>query len=137
MGDDDAGCRCPVEVRVCRVEPGVDRNDPDVLPGSSRPSPGPLGFDAGRARVEVSLTVLLVGDLGGGQRGFGLDDLDRRDFTYAPDAQVDWGAVGAQFAGLPVWGSGANAPETQMMSSAATAISTSRPIVSVSPGRIL
>jgi uncharacterized protein len=36
--------------------------------------------------------------------GYGLENLDRRTFSYASDDAVDWAEASAQFAGLPVWG---------------------------------
>lgn len=41
------------------------------------------------------------------RRGFGLDQMERRTFSYRPDEAVDWGLVAQQFAGLPVWTEGA------------------------------
>lgn len=42
--------------------------------------------------------------------GFGIEDLARDTFAFAPDAPIDWDEAARQFAGLPVWGSGATAP---------------------------
>lgn len=43
---------------------------------------------------------------------YGLDEesLERRPFAFDPSAPIDWAEAGQQFAGLPVWGSGAAAP---------------------------
>lgn len=43
---------------------------------------------------------------------YGLDEasLERRPFDFDPNAPVDWDQAAQQFAGLPVWGSGASAP---------------------------
>lgn len=38
--------------------------------------------------------------------GFGLDELERRPFSFAPDESVDWAAAASQFSGLPVWNLG-------------------------------
>jgi uncharacterized membrane protein (UPF0182 family) len=35
--------------------------------------------------------------------GFGVDQVERERFRYAPPTDVDWDAAAAQFAGLPVW----------------------------------
>ena len=35
--------------------------------------------------------------------GFGLDELQRTRYRYAPPEGVDWAAAAAQFSGLPVW----------------------------------
>jgi len=35
--------------------------------------------------------------------GFGLEDMERRQFTFAANEPVDWGVAARQFAGLPVW----------------------------------
>tara|TARA_B100001123_G_scaffold39459_1_gene40677 strand:+ start:4144 stop:6906 length:2763 start_codon:yes stop_codon:yes gene_type:complete len=37
--------------------------------------------------------------------GFGLDKLDRREFEYTKDIEVDWREAALQFDGLPVWSS--------------------------------
>lgn len=39
--------------------------------------------------------------------GFGLDGLERRTFTFDASESVDWEEATRQFAGLPVWNSGA------------------------------
>jgi len=39
--------------------------------------------------------------------GFGLDRLRRPDYEYSPSATTDWGEAALQFAGLPIWTSGA------------------------------
>ncbi len=35
--------------------------------------------------------------------GFGLQDLQRRDYDYSSEASPDWGEASRQFAGLPIW----------------------------------
>jgi uncharacterized membrane protein (UPF0182 family) len=35
--------------------------------------------------------------------GFGLQDLQRRDYDYAAEISPDWGEASRQFAGLPIW----------------------------------
>lgn len=35
--------------------------------------------------------------------GFGLQQMERRTFSYRPEEAVDWNQVAQQFAGLPVW----------------------------------
>lgn len=42
--------------------------------------------------------------------GFGIHDLARDTFAFDASAPIDWEEASEQFAGLPVWGSGANAP---------------------------
>ncbi|MGD2047229.1 MAG: UPF0182 family protein, partial [Gemmatimonadota bacterium] len=37
------------------------------------------------------------------RRGFGLDALDRRQFAYSGETDIDWSSAARQFAGLPVW----------------------------------
>lgn len=37
--------------------------------------------------------------------GFDLTELDRREFEYEQDVEVDWQAAAVQFSGLPVWSS--------------------------------
>jgi uncharacterized membrane protein (UPF0182 family) len=37
--------------------------------------------------------------------GFGLTELDRREFEYEQEVEVNWQAAAAQFDGLPVWSS--------------------------------
>lgn len=39
--------------------------------------------------------------------GFGLDQMERKTFSYQPDEAVDWATVAQQFSGLPVWTEGA------------------------------
>lgn len=44
------------------------------------------------------------------RRAFGLDSLERRPFAFDRAASIDWNEASRQFAGLPVWGSGASGP---------------------------
>jgi uncharacterized membrane protein (UPF0182 family) len=37
------------------------------------------------------------------RNGFGLEDMERRQFAFAQNAPVDWSMAARQFAGLPVW----------------------------------
>lgn len=39
--------------------------------------------------------------------GFGLENLQEREYDYSPEASPDWGFASEQFAGLPVWTRGA------------------------------
>ncbi len=41
------------------------------------------------------------------RRGFGLENLQREGYGYDPEATPDWGVAAQQFAGLPIWTSGA------------------------------
>jgi len=56
----------------------------------------PNELERERAYIEYSLEHT--------RRGFGLDVMERRLFSYDADAPIDWDAATAQFAGLPVWG---------------------------------
>ncbi len=41
------------------------------------------------------------------RRGYGLEDLDRREFDYSVEARPDWQEATSQFSGLPIWTPGA------------------------------
>ncbi|MDH3206237.1 MAG: UPF0182 family protein [Gemmatimonadota bacterium] len=60
-----------------------------------------------RIRVEpnelVRETPYIEYNLDFTRRGFGLDEVDRRQFTYGPGESIDWAAIARQMAGLPVW----------------------------------
>jgi uncharacterized membrane protein (UPF0182 family) len=60
-----------------------------------------------RIRVEpnelVRETPYIEYNLDFTRRGFGLQDLDRRDFTYRQETPIDWSEATRQFSGMPVW----------------------------------